>query len=340
MKWYECAGGSDSDVVVSTRIQLSRNIEGFPFCSRLRASDRQKILQVVLETVEDKNSVLAHAFRFIPLVQVSKTEIVSYVEQHLALPEFVSRTEGKALFLTEDESSSIFVNGGEHLFIQTALPGLALEKAYETLDLLESNLAKALPFSFNEQLGYLTQNPADLGTGLHVALMLHLPGLDYNGAVPRVASGLANLGMDLRSGYEMENEASLYMLTSRVTLGISEQEILYNLKSMAQQVLTQERSARQIIGKSLKFEDTVQRSLAVLRHAKLLSCKECMELLSNVRMGIACGLVQSVNYEDILSIMRQVQPATLSLSSEQELTGEEEEALRAAFVQERLRGRF
>ncbi|MFR1480789.1 MAG: hypothetical protein ACLSB9_36455 [Hydrogeniiclostridium mannosilyticum] len=112
-----------------------------------------------------------------------------------------------------------------------------------------------------------------------------------------MAAGLSNLGMDLRSGYEMENQASLYQLTSRVTLGISEQETLYNLKSMAQQVLLQERSARQAVGSSLKFQDTVARSLAILRQAKLLSCKECMELLSNVRLGVACGLVQSVGYE-------------------------------------------
>lgn len=340
VKWYECSGGTENDVVVSTRLLLSRNIEGFPFCGRMRASDRQKTLQTVLSAMEDENSMLAHAFSFIPLWQVSKEEAVSYVERRLASPEFVSRADGKGIFVTEDESSSVFVNGGEHILMQTVLPGLALERCYETLDLLESNLGKLLPFSFDGQLGYLTQNPADLGTGLHAALMLHLPGLDYNGAVPRVAAGLSNLGMDLRSGYEMENQASLYQLTSHVTLGISEQETLYNLKSMAQQVLLQERSARQAVGSSLKFQDTVARSLAILRQAKLLSCKECMELLSNVRLGVACGLVQSVGYEKILSAMLQVQPATLALLAGQAPDGEQEEALRAAFVNRLLAERL
>ncbi|MFR1480788.1 MAG: hypothetical protein ACLSB9_36450 [Hydrogeniiclostridium mannosilyticum] len=110
-------------------------------------------------------------------MQISK-EKWSYVERRLASPEFVSRADGKGIFVTEDESSSVFVNGGEHILMQTVLPGLALERCYETLDLLESNLGKLLPFSFDGQLGYLTQNPADLGTGLHAALMLHLPGLD------------------------------------------------------------------------------------------------------------------------------------------------------------------
>lgn len=340
IKWYECSGGADSDVVVSTRLQLSRNISGIPFCGRMRASERQKTLQAVLAAMEDENSVLAHAFFFIPLWEASKEELVSYVERRMAAPEFVSRVEGKAIFATEDESSSVFVNGGEHLLMQTVLPGLALEQCYETLDLLESNLAKALSFSFDEQLGYLTQNPADLGTGLHAALMLHLPGLDYNGAVPRVAAGLSNLGMDLRSGYEMENQASLYQLTSRVTLGISEQETLYNLKSMAQQVLIQERSARQALAASLKFQDTVERSLAILRAAKLLSCKECMELLSNVRLGVACGLLQGVGYETILSVMLRAQPATLALRSGRELDEEQSEALRAAFARRSLAEHF
>ena len=149
------------------------------------------------------------------LEELSKTELVSLAERGLVTPDFIARREGRALLCTEDESLSVSVNGGDHLLLAAMRPGLDLDGAYSAVDTLESVLSRALDFAFDEEFGYLTEDPADLGTGMHAELTLHLPALARAGSLPRVAAGLSKLGLRLREGLGAEPQAELYRSPTR-----------------------------------------------------------------------------------------------------------------------------
>jgi protein arginine kinase len=330
-KWYE-KSGPESDTVISTRIRLARNLHELPFPVKMNKADRKKLVQGVAEAT--KNCTAEYDFQFVNMEDVSKVEAVSLVERHLASPEFISECDGRGMLVTEDETVSVMLNGENHLSLQTILEGLNLQRAYQTADQLDTMLEKSLHFAFDETLGYLTQNPVDLGTGMRASLMLHLPALKDGGEISRISTSLSKLGLALRGiyGSGTEPKGAIYQLSNQVTLGLSEQEAITNLESIAMQIITQERTARQTLAQSLDIQDTVSRSLAILQSARIMTNDEFMRLISNVRFGVAAGLIENVNYDVINRLIIEAQPATLMLSSGKKLTPNERHVLRAQMV--------
>ncbi len=331
-KWYE-ESGCESDVVISTRIRLARNLRGVPFPVKMSQPDRQKLLQKVVTVVTDENTVIPH-INFINMEDLSKTEAVSLVERHLVSPEFISECAGRGLLATEDESLSIMMNEEDHLHLQSIVGGLNLQAAYKAVDQIDTTLDKTLHFAFDESLGYLTQSPVNLGTGMRASLMLHLPALKDGGGMARIGSNLSRLGLVLRGiyGSGTQPKGAIYQLSNQVTLGLSEQEAIANLESIAMQLITQERAARQELAQSLDIEDTVSRSLGILQSARIMTNDEFMHLISNVRFGVSVGLVKDIGYDKINRLIIEVQPATLMLSSGKKLTVSERHSLRAQRV--------
>jgi protein arginine kinase len=245
---------------------------------------------------------------------------------------------GRALLLAQDESISIMINEEDHLRIQVMQEGSNLDQVYDIADKFDTMLNERLHFAFDDNLGYLTQCPTNLGTGMRASLMLHLPALQESGTMSRVANNLSKLGLAIRGTYGEGTEAigALYQLSNQVTLGLSEREAIANLNSIAMQLVAQERSARETLVKSIEAQDGICRSVGILQNARMLSNNEFMKLISNVRLGIATGLIANIPYDLISSMIAQVQPATIMLPSGKKLTPSERDALRAKIVSERL----
>lgn len=336
-KWYEKTG-SEGDVVISTRIRLARNLCNYPFPVKLNMQQREKVEQEVKDALFESNSTFSQQFRYIDMQTLSQTEAVSLVERHLVSPEFISRGKGRALLLAHDESISIMVNEEDHLRIQVMQEGLNLDKVYDIADKLDTLLNERLHFAFDNNLGYLTQCPTNLGTGMRASLMLHLPALQESGTMNRVANNLYKLGLAIRGTYGEGTEpiGALYQLSNQVTLGLSEHEAIANLNSIAMQLVAQERNTRETLIKSMETQDAVCRSVGILKNARMLSNNEFMRLVSNVRLGIETGLIANIPYDVINSMIAQVQPATVMLPSGKKLTSSERDALRAKIVSERL----
>lgn len=336
MKWYE-KSGQEADVVISTRIRLARNLSQYPFPVKMSSEQREKVEQAVRDAVMRGNSAISQNFRFISLDDISQNEAVSLVERHLVSPEFISAPNGRGLLLTQDETISIMINEEDHLRIQVMHEGLDLEGAYELADRVDALLNESLHFAFDDELGYLTQCPTNLGTGMRASLMLHLPALQESGAMRRVASSFSKLGLVIRGLYGEGSEpvGAIYQLSNQVTLGLSEQAAIDNLKSIAGQLIAQERSAREELVKTVEAQDQIFRSIGILRSARVLSTEEFMRLISYVRMGIATKLVAGVSYDTINSLIVQVQPATMMLTKK--MTAAERDALRASIVAQRLK---
>lgn len=334
-KWYE-KSGQEADVVISTRVRLARNLSDYPFPVKMTAEQREKVEQAVRDAVMRGNSSISNQFRFISLDDISQNEAVSLVERHLVSPEFISAPNGRGLLLTQDETVSVMINEEDHLRIQVMCEGLDLEGAYEMVDRVDALLNESLHFAFDEDLGYLTQCPTNLGTGMRASLMLHLPALQESGAMRRVASSLSKLGLVIRGIYGEGSEpvGAIYQLSNQVTLGLSEQSAIANLKSIAGQLIAQERAARVELVKTVETQDQIFRSIGILKSARVLSSDEFMRLISYVRMGVATELLTGISYDTINSLIVQVQPATMMLTKK--MTTAERDALRASTVSQRL----
>lgn len=327
-----------SAVVISTRVRLARNLKGYPFPCKLSARGREEVIEKVRDAVKNSNSVLANDFSFIKMSEVDPRRSVSLVEKRLVSPEFISDNSGRALLLSSDESLSIMINEEDHIRLQVISKGLSLEQAYDTADKLDTLLDENLDFAFDEKLGYLTQCPTNLGTGMRASVMLHLPALEKSRAISRIAGNLSKLGLTIRGahGEGTEPKGALYQLSNQVTLGISEQAAIENLKSITAQLVAQEEQARERLCQSEDVQDTVARSLGILKYAKLMSHDEALKLLSNVRLGAVAGLLD-IDTEIIDKLMTDVEPATLSVNAGKSLTPRERDIERARLIREILK---
>lgn len=337
-KWY-LQSGPESDVVLSTEIYLFRNLEGMPFPERLSLAQRREISDKVGISAAEEDGIYSGKFRCIDLDLADAAEISALAEQNMLESGAESCRKGSALLLTEDDSIRILVNGEDHIRIQSVSSGLELDEAYLKADALDNVMNRSLRFAFDETLGYLTQNPEKLGTGMHVSLKLHLPALSDCGAVSRIASNLAAFGLTLYSfsgPFSPSPPGAVYRLSNHVTLGITEEEAVSNLKSIALQVVAQEREERLRLSENIQVQDTISRSLGVLRSARLLKYDEFLNLLSIVRLGISVGLVQKFDYSKIDSLAVHTGPAVMAFESGRKMTENEAFALRASLVRSAL----
>lgn len=322
-----------SEAVVSSRIRLARNLSDYPFPVRMTQS--QKI------ELADKVSAVAKSildFDRIDMQNLSKTQAISLVEQHLISPEFISEPVGKTLLLSKDKTISIMINEEDHIRLQVIMPDLRLTEAFAVADELDTKLSKSLNFAYSEKLGYLTACPTNLGTAMRASVMLHLPALQRSRAVARISSNLSKLGLTIRGIYGESSEpvGALYQLSNQVSLGISEQAAIDNLKNICSQLVTQEVKARERILKDIEVTDTVCRSLGILKTARLLNHNEAMNLLSNVRLGVAQKIIESLTLSSIDKLMCDVQPASILQSFGEELSVQERDIKRANYLREKL----
>lgn len=334
-KWYEKSGNC-GDVVCSTRVRLARNLKQFPFPAKATDPQRAAVEQKVRDALLSGNSILSKEFRFVPLENASEEEAVSLVERHIVSPEFISDRRGKAVLISDDESISIMVNEEDHLRIQVLREGFSLKEAAETADRIDTLLSETLDFAYDPEFGYLTQCPTNLGTGMRASVMLHLPALTENGAMPRIASNLSKLGLTLRGTYGEGSKSvgGLYQLSNQITLGLSENEAIENLRSITVQLMEEERKARSQMAQDVAWQDKIDRAAGILKTARVLSSSECMELLSYVRFGISVGILQGVTTEELNGLMVNVQPGTLMAKAGKPLDQNQRDVLRATKVRE------
>lgn len=327
-----------NDVVISTRIRLARNLKDFPFPCKLNSQGREKVIEKVRDAVKKSNSPVASDFSFIKMSELTSSQSVSLVEKRLVSPEFISDTDGRALLISKDECFSIMINEEDHIRLQVITKGLSLEQAYDVADKLDTLLDENLDFAFDEKLGYLTQCPTNLGTGMRASVMLHLPALEKSRAINRIAGNLSKLGLTIRGahGEGTEPKGALYQLSNQVTLGISEKAAIENLKNITEQLIAQENQARERLCSSIDIQDAISRSLGILRSALVISHDEALKLLSNVRLGIVSKQITDVSTETIDRLMLAVEPATLTVALNKNLSAHDRDIERAKLIRAEL----
>ena len=326
-----------SNIVIETRIRLARNLKKYPFPIRLGRAGKEEVANIIIDAVKNSNSPLADELDVIWVKDLTEYERASLVEKRLVSPEFVSDSDGRALILSKDRTMSIMLNEEDHIRLQIFSKGFELDKAFDIADKLDTLLDENLEFAFDESLGYLTQCPTNLGTGMRASVMLHLPALKAGRAVSRIAGNLQKLGLTIRGafGEGSEPKGAVYQLSNQVTLGISEKSAIENLKNIAEQLVKRELDAQKRMSASIETQDKIMRSLGVLKYARQISCDEALELLSNIRFGINCGLIDSIGVDDVDKIAEKIRPATI-MSENGEMSAEQRDKVRAEIINKAL----
>ena len=223
--------GNEGDIAVSTRVRFARNINGFPFPSRMTDTMREEINNKVKDSIINSNTPFARTLRYITMKDIPENERYAMVERHIISPEFVSNCKNKAIIISEDESISVMIGEEDHIRIQVILSGLQLEKAYDIAEQLDALLCGSLDIAFDDNLGFLTECPTNLGTGLRASLMLHLPVLESTGEIKNLSRAVEKIGFTVRGMYGEGSSAiaSFYQVSNQITLGISEKNAIENL---------------------------------------------------------------------------------------------------------------
>lgn len=332
--WYTSHAPED-DIAVSTRIRLARNLSGLPFPAGMTPEQRRELNLKVKNAVLQSNTPFAKSLKYIDMADVPQTEIAAMVERHIISPEFAEENAERAIIISADESISIMIGEEDHVRIQVILGGLQLEKAYDTAEQLDSLLYNELHFAFDRNLGFLTECPTNLGTGLRASVMLHLPVTESNGEISSIAETVGKIGFTVRGMYGEGSKASasMYQVSNQITLGISEKNAIDNLKIITQQLIDKERKARNSLNK-IKLEDMCFRALGTLQNCRILSSKEMMDLLSRIKLGISMGIIKT----DVLPIKLFIegQPNML-MKKYGQLEPEERDIYRAAFMRDALK---
>lgn len=327
----------NKDVVVSTRIRLARNLKEYPFVNRMTNEQKEEVIQKTIKSVssakfgEDKNLL------YINMSDLKNYEQVSLVEKHLVSPDFVKNTNGKGLLLSNDTSVSLMINEEDHIRIQILSLKMDLEDSLNYANNIDELLDESLKFAFDDKLGYLTQCPTNLGTGLRASVMVHLPLLESNGYMPQISSSISKLGLTIRGTYGEGTGSigSFYQISNQVTLGISEESAAKNLEAIVLQIVNQERELRKS-ARTKNLEDQIYRAYGILKYARILSQKEFMNLLSFMRLGIDYQLIDNIGYEDIDRLSLNVGDATLMSKEQKILTDEERNILRADIIRQSI----
>ncbi|MBR6902970.1 MAG: protein arginine kinase [Clostridia bacterium] len=331
--WYNNFA-PEGDIVVSTRIRLARNVGGYPFPASMSTEQKKEINSKIKNTIENSNFDIAKGLKYIDMSDVPENERFSMLERHIASREFVLNPDNKAIIISEDETVSIMIGEEDHIRIQVILPGLQLEKAYEIADKIDNMLSAGLDLAFDSTLGYLTECPTNLGTGLRASVMLHLPMSEKNGDILSLTQSVSKIGYTVRGMYGEGSNASgsLYQVSNQITLGISEKNAIDNLKIITEQVIKKERELQNRLNR-IKTEDMCMRALGTLKFARMLSSAELITLLSRVKLGINQGLIKG----DInpIKILIEGQPYML-MKTYGNMTDEERDICRAEMVRRTL----
>ena len=323
-----------SEAVVSTRIRLARNLKEYPFPICLSADKAREVVDKVGEALKDSEI----KFHRIDLDAIPDTIRVAMIERHLVSPDFIDAKEGRAVYLSDDNTVSIMVNEEDHIRLQVIKDGFDLNEAYALADIIDNILSKKLNFAFHKRFGYLTQCPTNLGTGMRASVMLHLPALDMSGAVNRIGANLSKLGLAVRGLYGESTKPSgaFFQLSNQVTLGISEKAAIDNLQNITTQLIAQEMRARENILSDIEVEDKIYRALGILKTARLMDHSEAMRLLSLVRLGVSAKKLESLSTDSIDNLIVEIQPASIMTKYGDDMSPRDRDIKRAEIIRTRF----
>ena len=320
-----------SNVAVSSRVRMARNSSDVPFPIRMTETQRVQLWQKVCAALSD-------GYQALSVGKTTGTEATALTEQHWISAALLSAPGTRGVLYNKDTGVSVMVNEEDHLRLQTIKPGLSLNDTLNECQQTEQTLSKSLNFAFDDNLGYLTACPSNLGTALRASVMLHLPSLTESGHLKPILEAIAKLGVTARGFYGEGTQATgaYYQLSNQVSLGMTESDIITQLTDIVTSIIAKENAARTARrdNSQLTWDDRVYRAYGTLTNAKLISFEEALTQLSILRMGVLENLFPTLTADAIDTLTAQIGPATLNHKSGQTLPPQQRDAYRAELIQQ------
>ena len=331
--------GPNDRIVMSSRVRLARNLREAAFPGWAKKPERIRILELVRPAIEGLPEMKG-AFSG-SMDSLSTLDKQMLVERHLISREHAAKSAGSGLVLNREETLCFMINEEDHLRMQSLRPGLQLRQAWATIDQADTALEKKLNYAFSPELGYLTACPTNLGTGIRVSAMLHLPGLVLSEQINPIIQSVNKLGLAVRGLYGEGTEAlgNVFQVSNQMTLGESEEAIVERLEKVLAQIIEHEENARATLleKKPKMVYNHIGRAYGILANAHSISSKESMNLLSLMRLGVDVGAFPGMDRAVVDELFILTQPAHLQKQHSEKLAAEERDLLRADMVRERLR---
>jgi len=331
--------GPMHEIVISTRVRLARNVRGFMFLSRADAEMRREIADCVSAAV--RRAPLLRDFVHLDIEQLDELDRTLLVERHLISRQHAEGAGARRLAFDPAESAALMINEEDHLRIQVMRSGLQVEEAWRQIDAIDDALEEHLDYEFHPQFGYLTACPTNVGTGIRVSVMLHLPALRLTNELEKVGQAARDMRLAVRGLHGEGTEAlgDFFQISNQITLGRSEIELIDDFRtSVIPRIVEYELAARDALLRSRPhaLDDKIWRAIGALRTARLMSSNEAMQYLSHVRMGLHTGRLRVVDLQTLNELFLQIQPAHLQKLYGERLSGEQRSIERAAFLRSRL----
>ncbi|GAB4116059.1 MAG: protein arginine kinase [Candidatus Caldatribacteriota bacterium] len=331
--------GPLSEVVVSSRIRLARNMEAVPFPHWAKEAELKNIYEMMQQLARE--NIIFKEFKLLLLDDFTPLERQFLVEKHLiSLYQANGKHPYRGCLYNQEETACIMINEEDHLRIQYLLSGLQLKKIWESVNQIDNEIGKTVNYAFSEKEGYLTSCPTNVGTGMRASVMLHLPALVRLNRLNEILKAIAKIGYVVRGFYGEGTEVmgNLFQISNQITLGLSEEEIIDNLEKVSRQIIEQEEKARRDLLKDFKnyLEDQIWRAYGILSQARIISSAEAMELLSKLRLGVELKIVSQINLELINRLMLMLQPAYLQILAQKNLNTSERDIQRAKLIREKI----
>ncbi len=289
--WYTENAGSEN-IAVSTRIRLARNIKGLPFPFKMSEEQKEELINTVKPILSKEGAEELNSYNFILMDDVPENERYAMVERHIISREFVKNPNGKAIIISPDESVCIMLGEEDHIRIQVIKSGFCPDECLETANKIDNVILKNLPIAYDEKLGFLTECPTNLGTGLRASVMLHLPIMKSGGEISAIGQSVNKIGFTVRGMYGEGSKSisSFYQISNQITLGISEADAISSLKAITNQLIEREKLLRKGLN-TIRIGDKAYRALYTLKGAKILDSREMSTLISDIMLGINLEII-------------------------------------------------
>jgi protein arginine kinase len=336
-RWLDGSGPS-ADVVLSTRVRLARNLKDVPFTHRAREEQLAMVYSSVVSAVK-KTPALSASAAF-PMRELTPLDRQFLVERHLISSDLADNGTLRGLLLLPDETVSVMVNEEDHLRLQAMASGFQLRSAWEAVNAIDDELGQDLDYAFSDELGYLTACPTNAGTGMRASVLIHLPSLVLTRQIGRVLQGITQVGLAVRGFYGEGSQimGNFFQVSNQTTLGQSERETIESLDRVTRQIIEYEQRAREELVKDarIQIEDKVWRAYGALRHSRVISSQEVINLASAVRFGVSLQIEGLADVRKLNELLIRTQPAHVQLWVGRELEQRERNVLRAEYVRRLL----
>lgn len=332
--------GPDSDIVISSRVRIARNLREYPFPMLATNQQAAEVLEQLKKVSTHEDLSLISNFTYISLSELDDLDKRVLVEKHLISPNLAEESRGGAVMMSENEAISIMINEEDHLRIQCLCSGFQVKEAWNLANQVDDIFESMVDYAFDEARGYLTSCPTNVGTGIRASVMLHLPALVLTNQINRIIAAITQVGLTVRGLYGEGSEAigNMFQLSNQITMGQSEEEIIDNLHSVVIQIVGHERAARATLlsESKLKITDRVSRSFGILSHAMTMESKEAAQRLSDVRLGVDLEIIQGVSPAVLNEMLVMTQPGFLQRIAGKALEPDERDIRRAKLIRDRL----